>query len=401
MNSCERTILDLLKRALFSVEISLEQPLDWAKLYREARVQTVLPLVYSALTETERAQISPDEQKKWRQALFSTIATNEQVLYEQEQVIACFAEHSIPCVILKGKGSALNYPDPSLRVLGDIDLLVGLSDVDKASQLLKDMGYCEEHDGQLHRSFHKDKVIVELHKKAISLGFNEDDQIEKSVQAFFIDIIEKRQIVEGAPIPSYAHQAVILLMHKLTHFLNGELGLRQLCDWAVFVEKHVDVSLWERLSPLLDDFGIKTFTLVITQVCIAYLGLPNTCAEWATDCDRDLAKDVMELIVESGNFGGKVDNSYGQRLFVDAHSKNRISSFFKLLWKTCRTHWKPCDKHPILLPIAPIVVYCKYLKMRKQGKRKKLKLSTVYQRAGSRQKLYQELQPFVQKQDGQ
>ncbi len=397
MNSCEKTILDLLSRALFGVEVALDKTVDWKSLYKEARVQTVLPLVYNALTEEEKAQIPSEIGAKWKQAFLQSVVTNEQVLYEQEQVINLLNQHEIPCVILKGKGSALNYPDPSLRVLGDIDLLVAPENVEKTSQLLMQDGFEEKEDGDLHRAFHKEKIIVELHKKPLSLGFNESNEIEQAVQAFFADIIEKRQIVDGTPIPSYAHQAIILLMHKLTHFLNGELGLRQLCDWAVFVKSHLDENLWRELSPILDEFGIKTFTVVITRVCIKYLGMSSAYAEWALDCDDVLVKDVIELIVESGNFGGKVENSYGQRLFVDAHSKNRISSFFKVLWKACRTHWPVCDRHPILLPVAPVVVYFKYLKMRKQGKRKKLKLSTVYQRAGTRQKLYQELQPFVRR----
>ncbi len=395
MNTCEKTILDLLSRALFGAEVALDKTVDWMSLYREARIQTVLPLVCNALTEKERKEMLPEVKEKWKQAFFQSVVINEQVLYEQEQVLNLLEKNQIPCVILKGKGSALSYPNPSLRILGDIDLLVAPENIESVSQLFIQDGFEEKEDGDLHRAFHKDKIIVELHKKPISLGFNENNEIEKAVQAFFTDIIEKRQIVDGTPIPSYAHQAVILLMHKLTHFLNGELGLRQLCDWAVFVKSHLDKKLWEELSSKLDEFGIKTFTVVITKVCIEYLGLPSTCAKWALDCDDALVKDVIELIVESGNFGGKVDNSYGQRLFVDAHSKNRVSSFFKVLWKTCRQHWKPCDRHPILLPIAPIVVYFKYLKMRKQGKRKKLKLSTVYQRAGTRQKLYRELKPFI------
>ncbi len=399
MNACERTILDLLSRALFGKEIILEQPVDWAKLYKEAKAQTVLPLVYNALTKGELELMPPELKSKWKHAFLQNVLVNEQVLYEQEQILALLNKNTVPCVVLKGKGSSLNYPNPSLRALGDIDLFVEPTDFEKVSLLLTESGCEEKGDGYLHKSLYKNNAIVELHKEPISLKFNENDEIARAVRAFFADVIEKRILIDATPIPSYIHQAVILLMHKLEHFLSAELGLRQLCDWAVFVKSRLDEELWQRLSPLLDEFGIKTFTIVITKVCIDYLGLPSSCAEWALDCDDALVKDVIELIVESGNFGGKVDNSYGQRLFVDAHSKNRISSFFKVLFSACREHWSPCAKHPILLPIAPFVVYFKYLKMRKQGKRKKLKLSTVYQRAGTRQKLYQELQPFIRQED--
>ncbi len=395
MNSCEKTILNLLSRALFGADKMLEQPVDWAKLYVEARAQTVLPLVYYALTEKEREQMPQEWKEKWKQAFFSAIVTNEQVLYAQNNLVELLNEHHIPFVILKGKGSAFNYPDPSLRLLGDIDLLVGGNHIEEVCKWLIQDGYQEKAEGDLHIAFHKNNIIVELHKKPISLSFNENETIEKEVEHFFADILEKRQEIDGVSVPAYLHQAIVLLMHKLEHFLNGELGLRQLCDWAVFVEKRLDAIQWEILAPILERFGIKTFTMVVTKVCIEYLGLPSSCAEWAIGCEDALVKDVIELIVESGNFGGKVENSYGQRLFVDAHSKNRFASFFKVLFTTCRTHWSPCAKCPLLLPIAPFVVYFKYLKMRKQGKRKKLQLTAVYKKAGSRQKLYQELKPFI------
>ncbi len=395
MNACEKTILDLLSRALFGAETALEQPVDWEKLHKEATVHAVLPLVYQALTADERAQIPTDLQEKWQKDVYLRVLINEQILFEQTEIVEKLKERNIRGVILKGQGSALHYPDPTLRVMGDIDLLIDNAYIDEVSQFLLEDEYEETKDGDLHRSFRKWITVVEVHKKPISLDFNENPNIKEAMTAFFADILDKRIEIDGTPLPCYLHQAVVLLAHKLTHFLSGELGLRQLCDWAVFVKARLDETLWNELSPLLDAFGIKTFTLVITKVCIDYLGLPSACAPWAEESDAALAKDVVELIVESGNFGRKAGNTYGQRLFVDAHSKNRIRSFFKVLGSACRQHWKACEKHPILMPIAPIVLYFKYLKMRKAGQRQKLRLSAMYQRAGTRQKLYQELQPYV------
>ncbi len=395
MNSCEQTILQLLSRALFSADFAIDENIDWKKLYREAMLQTVIPLTYNAFTEDELSKMPSEVKERWRQLFFQNVTTNEQLLYAQNSVVNLLNEKNIACVVLKGKGSASHYPDPSLRVLGDIDLLVEPNKIEEVRQLLKDDGYEERAEGDLHIGFHKHNVTIELHRKPLSLSFNENEQIENEIKDFFSDIFAKRLYVDGIPVPSYEHQAIILLMHKLEHFLNGELGLRQLCDWAVFTQKSLTAELWQNLSPKLETFGIKTFTLVITKVCIDYLGLPKDCAEWAVDCDQTLAKDVIEHILESGNFGQKSGNNYGQRLFVDAHSKNRISSFFKVLGSTCKTHWPPCAKHPILLPIAPFVVYCKYLKMRSQGKRKKLKVGSLYKKAGTRQKLYKELKPFI------
>ncbi len=398
MKVSERTILDLLKRGLFGEAVTLDEPVDWAEIYTEAKVQTVLPVVYNALDKEELAQLTPEVKDKFKQTFFHFLLTNEQVLYEQSCVVQALKERDIPCVVLKGKGVAVHYPDPSLRVLGDIDILVPNERIRETVEVLQAMGYGRAEEGALHLALHKESVIVEVHKKPINLSFNENQEIEKAVEAYFADIFDKRQWVEELPVPADHHFAMVLIVHKLEHFLNGELGLRQLCDWARFVKMRMTPELWGMLLPSLERFGLFTFTKVMTRACIEYLGLPSACAEWALDCDENLAKEVIELILECGNFGTKQANSYGQRLFVDAHSKNRISSFFKVLFTTCKTHWTPCAKHPILLPIAPFVVYFKYLKMRIRGARKKLKLKSVYERAGTRQKLYRELKPFIPEQ---
>ncbi len=395
MKAYESTILSLLKRGVFGVEETLVGELDFEKLYEEGKHQTVLPLVYAAFTEEERAAIPANALSKWKNAFYAYMLKNEQLLYEQSCIVEHFEKQGLPCVVLKGSGIAREYPDPALRVLGDIDLLVAPTQVDEAVEILQELSFTKKADGDLHVALYKGAIIVELHKQPVALGFNESEKILQKINDFFADILEKRQWINGVPYPTEEHQAAVLLLHALEHFLKGELGLRQLCDWAVFVKNRCTPILWEGLFPELESFGILTFTKVLTKGCVNFLGLPREYAPWTEDCDSELAKEVVELIVESGNFGRKVENSYGQRLFVDAHSNNRFTSFFKVLFSACRTHWQPCAKHPFLLPIAPIVVYCKYLKLRWQGKRQKLKLGALYQRAGTRQKLYKELKPFI------
>ena len=101
----------------------------------------------------------------------------------------------------------------------------------------------------------------------------------------------------------------------------------------------------------------------------------------------------MEDLFRCGNFGKK-QNRYGQRLFTDVNSPNRLLSFWRVGLSACRHHWSVCEKHPILPPIAPFVLLARYIKQRSSGQRPKLHLLKVYQYAGPRQKLYQELAPF-------
>ena len=392
----EKAVLHLIGRALFGHAVTLDSDTDLNAVLREAKDQSMLATVYCSLTEEELSRISPADQQKWRMTFFRFVAKSQQLLYEQANVISLLEKNGTRFALLKGSSCAANYPDPSLRAMGDVDILVAPDEQRAVVELLQADGYSEvvEEDHHCHLTVRKGRVSVEVHREPNGLFINEDDALRERIDAFFADALDRVQMENGYPALSDRHQAVVLVLHKLEHFLAGGLGLRQLCDWAMFVQKRMTAELWGELEPLLESFGLLTFTLMVTRACIDHLGLPAEDAPWAAMADKELSDKVMEHIIRSGNFGVK-DKAYGERFFVDAHSKGRISSAFKVVGSACRTHWPVCARHPILMPVAPFVVYARYLKLRREGKRDKFRPVQLYQRAGSRQQLYRDLKPFV------
>ena len=392
----EKAVLHLIGRALFGHAVTLDRDTDLNAVLREAKDQSMLATVYCSLTEEELSRISPADQQKWRMTFFKFVAKSQQLLYEQANVISLLEKNGTRFALLKGSSCAANYPDPSLRAMGDVDILVAPDEQQAVVELLQADGYSEvvEEDHHCHLTVRKGRVSVEVHREPNGLFINEDDALRERIDAFFADALDHVQMENGYPALSDCHQAVVLVLHKLEHFLAGGLGLRQLCDWAMFVKKRMTAELWGELEPLLESFGLLTFTLMVTRACIDHLGLPAEDAPWAATADKELSDKVMEHIIRSGNFGVK-DKAYGEKFFVDSHSKSRISSLFKTVGASCRTHWPVCARHPILMPVAPFVVYARYLKLRREGKRDKFRPVQLYQRAGSRQQLYRDLKPFV------
>ncbi|MER3458636.1 MAG: hypothetical protein C4309_08450, partial [Chloroflexota bacterium] len=57
-------------------------------------------------------------------------------------MIGALEAASIPAIVLKGPALALTiYPDPALRVIGDLDLLVRREQVEQAMAALHSLGY--------------------------------------------------------------------------------------------------------------------------------------------------------------------------------------------------------------------------------------------------------------------
>ena len=388
MDTVSQAMLTLLGRALFSVDSGdLPEDTDWAALYRESRAQTVHLLVYDCLHQSERAAMPPEVEAQWKQSALMTLWNNEQVQKEQMVVLDTLRKAAIPCVLLKGSSSAMCYPKPELRCAGDIDLLVSKETLNRAEQLLEGLGYVPpEEEHHCHISMHRDRMVTELHFEPNRIP---NSPLGNEIRAFFLGAEQTSENWNGLPVLPSCQRAVVLLLHKLEHIVSSGMGLRQLCDWAVFVRSALTPEVWAELEPLLVQFRMLHFTKVITSVCVRYLALPASCAPWCEDAAEELCELMIGEILKSGNFGRK-DSNFCLDLFTDASSPNRLASMWKIVWSTCRHSWPVCNAHPILLPIAPFVLFIRYFIRMLAGKRPKLELFKMYHRAAPRQKLYEE-----------
>lgn len=392
MNATNTILMGLLGRALFGKAFSFEEKeTDWQALYKEAKAQTVHLLIYDCLTKAEQAAMPTDVATQWRMLAFRTLSKTEKLYKEQKKILHLLADKKIDCCILKGSSCAINYPKPELRSAGDIDLLLSREDLKAAEALLRCVGYTSaEGEHPCHIAMHCGDWETELHFEPSGFPSGE---IGEQIRHYFCDAEKQAVEQQGLPILPPCHSAIVLLTHKLNHLVGSGLGLRQICDWAVFVHKQVNHNVWRELEPLLQQFGILHFTKIITRLCVEYLGLPQNVAPWCMDADIHVTHELLEDILKTGNFGRK-EKRYGQRLFTDGGSGGRLASFWRVGLRVCRNSWPICKKYPVLLIFAPFVVARRYLKRRKQGKRPELRLRAMYKEAEQRQALYHELHVF-------
>ncbi|MCD8332503.1 MAG: nucleotidyltransferase family protein [Oscillospiraceae bacterium] len=239
MNETNSILLQMTGRALFHAPEDFNlATVDWYALYQEASHQALTLLIWDAFRDEECCYIPDEVSSTWERHAMLHMRNNEQLLYEQKQVVQDLADSGIPCVILKGSASAANYPNPSLRLMGDIDILVRPEQQKAAVDVLQMHGYGEvlDKNHSCHMSISKNNVTVEVHKEPNGLFLNDHAECLKKIRTYLYDTVDRRQFIGGIPVPSDEQQALILILHKLAHFMTSGLGLRQLCDWAVFAE---------------------------------------------------------------------------------------------------------------------------------------------------------------------
>lgn len=138
----------------------------------EHLVSTFLPMVYYNIKSAESASL-----QKCISVYRHTWSSNQLQLHKLKQLLKQFHAASIPTTILKGAAMALHYyPDPGLRVFGDIDLLVSRSQAKAAIQLLRSLGwYTKTEDAAPDKIDHfiqRSHALMLYHPKAFHLDLH-------------------------------------------------------------------------------------------------------------------------------------------------------------------------------------------------------------------------------------
>ena len=325
------------------------------------------------------------------QAVSTLITSDYKTLGKNIRVINAHAElstilHDLPFTTFKGYASAYYYPQPIYRPMGDVDFIVAQENYWASVESLENARYTKKaSEHERHETFRKDKITVELHSEIKGIPNGVDGIITTSataegrVRGYLSDLISTARTIDTQQgpiiVPDDFHHGLIMLLHVAGHMINdGGVGLRHLCDWAVFVDR-VDV---ERFRPQLESVGLWTFACQLTAVCVRYLGLPEM--DWVGEQDDEFLSSLIEDVLSAGNFGKK---EAGRRTAL-AMEKTSFAEITR-------------DRYPqatgLLLPVYMVVNVVRYGWLLFTGKKQVIRLST-FAGAKERNKLYSQFRLF-------
>lgn len=315
-------ILSALAYELFWKPLKLPSSFDWNTVFRESISQTVFPLVYSALCDRLPSEIK----EKWETRFLQCLASNIRINAAHSEIHKLMQSSAIPYVILKGCASSGYYPKPELRTMGDVDFLVGPSDLERCSSLLDNHGIRRTDDGthSFHRSFVLHNITYELHWSISGIPDVGGEKIRTCCEKIFSDMVYRDVPDGGYYVPSDFHHGLILLLHTASHLTTTGIGLRHLCDWAVFIEKLPDTLFQESFEDVLKEIGLWELAKTLTAMSTRYLGA--SMRPWAADVDRGLTDSLMDDIWQGGNFGNKEPRRMGYKMLMQDSATRRVEN---------------------------------------------------------------------------
>ena len=231
-------LLDLLSNALFDAkrEIDLEN-VDFNELFKESKQQTVSALAFDQLP-TSLSEAYPEIYLSWQMDCLKVVQNNINGFAANAELESLLTKAAFPMCTIKGFACAYYYPDSTLRQMGDVDFIVHKEELDKCGKFLISQGFertDDDGDHDFHISFKKNKTLYEMHEK-VTTFLDDAGYIEKYLE----NVIENAKVAEfdvgKILIPDKFTHGLIMLLHMQRHMISGGgIGLRHLCDFAVFV----------------------------------------------------------------------------------------------------------------------------------------------------------------------
>ena len=278
---------------------------DWAGLYKFARKQALVGLCSPTRFEGE---LPPKELLlEWYATESATRARNAVLNRRAVELTERLRADGMACCILKGQGNARMYPDPGLRMSGDIDVWVD-ADKEKLREYVKKQ-FPDAEEGLKHIKFPVfEDVEVDVHDTPLKLyhpGLNRRLQrwLEENKPAQMAHKVRLPGTDTDVAVPTAAFNAVYQLGHILIHLIDEGIGLRQIVDYFYVLRELGDAGAeqleavrrtWRRLGLLRMARAVMWVEKEILGLEDEYLPVPPSAR-----AGRLLAHDILD----GGNFG--------------------------------------------------------------------------------------------------
>ena len=276
----------------------------WHQLLDESRRQTLTGIIYGGLDRL------PEDQRPPKAVLINWHAEASRIQHRNRLLdhvsvwtSTRFQKEGFPGVILKGQANARLYPDPSLRISGDVDIWL--------------QGRREAILGYVLRRFPKQRVqwhevefpvrsdvTIEVHTTPSFLFCPTDN---RRLQSFYRShapkVLQNHLALPEGDVnePTTLVNLVFQLTHIYRHLFYEGIGLRQLMDYYYLLRTPEAQACREEALTVIRSLHMERFCQAVMWVLGYVFLLPQT--EMLALPDEREGLFLLDEVMRAGNFG--------------------------------------------------------------------------------------------------
>lgn len=263
---------------------------------------------------------------------------NDVINNEIERINSFLKEEGIAYLMVKGQVAAQWYPNPLIRIPGDVDFLVRKVDVPDIERLLvKKFGIQPKVDVFLkHSEFVINGVMYEMHYDLIQFYSKRNRKYWDSLMKNEIPVnvkIADNQI----PTLSPTTNTLYIFIHLFIHLIESGISLRQMCDWMMCIHANHNRIDYQLLSKHLKCLGLTNAYLSAGAILVDSLGLPQKEFGFIfSKSHRKKGRKILNDMITMGNFG-----------------KNKIVIYHNGFWHSIQTGIRIANQSLKFINLAP------------------------------------------------
>lgn len=268
------------------------EEVSWEAVYAVAKRHSVSALAFYAL-RTRKDELPAALAEKWEEQNAMLLAKYVNQEHELSQLCSMFDQEQIPYMPLKGSCIRDLYPEPYLREMSDIDILVPEKDLAAAGEILERLGYRREavtsHNIELLK---KPYMCLELHRNLVP------------VESVYFDYYsEPWRFAKNSDKPFHYEMTkedyyVYMLAHTAKHYFGSGTGIRSVLDVFLFNRAYRTELDLDYVAAQLEELKLIDFSEQIEALTELWFSVNPQCNR--ISCDT---AEMQCYILNSATYG--------------------------------------------------------------------------------------------------
>lgn len=259
---------------------TFQGPIDWLEVKNLAEKQGLDAVVLDGIEKLPQSYRPPQEiLLEW----IGEVLQGYEYIYEQygktiSELAGFYNCHGYKMMVLKGYACSLDWPKPEHRPCGDIDIWQFGRQKEADELITTEKGIKVDKSHHHHTVFNWGEFTVENHFDFINVHARKSNrELEKIFKELGTDNSHWVEVNgEKVYLPSPNLHALFLMRHAVAHFSSTSITLRQVLDWAFFIEKYNKEIDWRWFLGMMKEYHFMDFFNKINAICVEELGFESS-----------------------------------------------------------------------------------------------------------------------------